>query len=296
MHSVAFLGLGAMGLPMALNLQRKGFAVTAWNRTPGKGDALVAAGGRLAPTPRAAVEGARFVVTMLADPAAVREVAAGPEGFLAACAPGTVWVDCSTIGPAAVRELAALAAGHGVELVDAPVLGSVGPATQGTLTFLVGGSEGAVTAVRPLLQAMGQAIHHLGPVGAGAAAKLVSNLLTGTLVAAFGEALALAEALGLDRAQMCDFLMNGPCSSPILQLKAPAVKAGDFAPLFRLRWMEKDLNLALQEALKAGAALPATAGAHAAYAAARAAGLGDQDYSAVAAFLRRMAAGPAGNG
>ncbi len=290
---VAFLGLGAMGLPMALNLQRKGFAVTAWNRTAAKARPLAAAGARLAATPREAVQEAAFIVTMLADPSAVRAVALGPDGFLTACHRDAVWVDCSTIGPSAAREMAAAAAAAGVRFVDAPVLGSVGPASEGTLTFLVGGTPEAVARVRPLLGAMGSVVHHMGPAGQGAAAKVVSNMLTGTLVAAMGEALALAERLGLDREQMAALLVDGPAGAPILRIKSPLIMAESFSPAFQLKWMEKDLGLALLEAHRLGAALPASAGAHAAYAAARAAGRGGEDFAAVAAFARSVARGPA---
>lgn len=292
--TVAFLGLGQMGLPMALNLQRKGFAVTGWNRTREKGRPLGEAGGRLAETPRDAVREAEFVVTMLGDPAAVRDAALGAEGFLSACRPGTVWIDASTIGPSAAREMAEAAASARVEYLDAPVLGSVRPATEGTLTFLVGGSEKALKRARPVLAAMGQAVHHFGPAGQGAAAKIVANMLTGTLVAALGEALALAEGLGLNRDQTIQMLVEGPAGAPIVRMKAPLMQAGDFPPAFQLRWMEKDLGLALLEAHRLGAALPAAAGAHGAYAAARAAGLGDQDFAAIGAFARSVARGPAG--
>lgn len=292
--TVAFLGLGQMGLPMALNLQRKGFSVTGWNRTPEKGQPLVEAGGRLAGTPREAVRGADFIVTMLGDPAAVRQVALGTDGFLAACRSGAVWIDASTIGPSAAREMAEAAARARVEYLDAPVLGSVKPATDGTLTFLVGGNPEALTRARPVLDAMGQSVHHFGAAGQGAAAKIVANMLTGTLVAALGEALALADGLGLERDAIVRMLMEGPAGAPIVRMKAPLMQSGDFPPAFQLRWMEKDLGLALLEAHRLGTALPAAAAAHGAYAAARAAGLGDQDFAAIAAFTRSVARGPAG--
>jgi 3-hydroxyisobutyrate dehydrogenase-like beta-hydroxyacid dehydrogenase len=289
---VAFLGLGAMGLPMALNLQRNGFTVTGWNRSREKGEPLVAAGGHLAATPREAVAAADVVITMLADPAAVAQVAVGPEGFLAACRPGTIWVDCSTIGPTHAREMAARAAARTVTFVDAPVLGSVVPAVEGKLHFLVGGPAEAVERVMPLLEVMGSQVTHLGPTGQGAAAKIVSNMVTATVLAAAGEGLALAERLGLDRETMAEILAHGPVSSPILHLKLPLFLREEFSPYFRLRWMEKDLALALREASQAGAALPAAAAAHGEYAGARSAGMGDLDFAAVGQWIRKLAAGP----
>jgi len=292
MHSVAFLGLGAMGLPMALNLQRKGFAVTGWNRTPGKGAALAEAGGRMACSIREAVAEAEFVVTMLTDPAAVEAVALGEQGFLKACRSGTLWVDSSTIGPTAAQQMAEAAELYGLHFVDAPVLGSIGPAADGTLHFVAGGTEAALELARPLLAAMGSKVTHFGAAGAGAAAKIISNMVTATLLTAVGEGLALGERLGLDRARVADLLAHGPVASPIVAFKAPAMVNEAYAPAFQLKLMEKDLALALTEACHLGAALPAATGAHGAYAGARAAGLGDLDFAAVGAFIRTMARGP----
>lgn len=289
---VAFLGLGAMGLPMALNLQRKGFLVTGWNRTPGKGAVLVEAGGRMAETAVAAVSGTDFVITMLADPAAVTETATGPDGFLKACHPGVAWVDASTVGPTAARQLAEVARVAGVDFVDAPVLGSVQPATEGTLPFVVGGTPAAVDKVRPLLDAMGSIVAHMGLAGQGAAAKIVANMITGVLVATLGEALALAEKLGLDRVQVAEMLKEGPVGSRIVRAKAPAMLAENFTPAFQLKWMEKDIGLALAEALLMGAPMSSAAGALAEYAGARANGMGDMDFAAVGGFIRRIAKGP----
>lgn len=292
MRSVAFLGLGAMGLPMALNLQRKGFVVTGWNRTPTKGAPLAEAGGHIAGAIREAVAEAEFVVTMLADPAAVAAVALGEQGFLKACRPGTLWLDSSTIGPTAARQMAEAAECCGLPFVDAPVLGSIGPAADGTLHFVTGGTEAAVELARPLMAAMGAQVTHFGPVGAGAAAKIISNMVTATLLTAVGEGLALGERLGLDRTLVATLLVGGPVGSRIVAAKAPAIVKEEFAPAFQLKLMEKDLALALTEACHLGAALPAAAGAHGTYAGARAAGLGDLDFAAVGAFIRTMARGP----
>lgn len=281
-----------MGLPMALNLQRKGFAVAGWNRTQGRGAALQEAGGRLAETAAVAAAEAEFVVTMLADPAAVEAVALGDGGFLKACRPGTLWLECSTIGPTAAQQMAEAAEFYGVHFVDAPVLGSTIPAAQGTLHFLTGGTEEAVALARPLMEAMGSDMTHFGPAGAGAAAKIVSNMVTATLLTAVGEGLALSERLGLDRNQVAAMLAGGPVGSRIVAAKAPLMVSEEFTPAFQLKLMEKDLALALTEACYAGAALPAAAGAHTAYAGARAAGLGDLDFAAVGAFIRKMARGP----
>jgi 3-hydroxyisobutyrate dehydrogenase-like beta-hydroxyacid dehydrogenase len=289
---VLFLGLGAMGLPMALNLQRNGFTVTGWNRTPGKGEALSAAGGRLTTSLRAAAAEADFIVTMLSDPPAVEAVALGEQGFLGACRPGALWLDASTIGPTVTRHLAEAADARDVYFVDAPVLGSVGPATEGTLHFLAGGTPEAIALAGPLMDAMGSGSTHFGPASSGAAAKIISNMVTATLVAAVGEGLALGERLGLDRAAVATMLGEGPVGSRIVKTKAPAMVSEQFDPAFQLKLMEKDVSLALKEAQQVGASLATAAGTHAEFAAARAAGFGDLDFAAVGAFIRKMAQGP----
>lgn len=280
---------------MAVNLQHKGFSVVGWNRSAGRGEPLLAVGGRLAPTIREAVAEADFIITMLADPAAVRAVAMGPEGLLSACRASAVWVECSTIGPSVARELAALAPGAGISFVDAPVLGSVGPATDGSLHFLAGGDVAVVEKARPLLLAMGRMVSHFGPEGQGAAAKVISNMVVGSLLAAVGEGLAVAERLGLDRGEVAEMLMNGPVGAPVVKLKLPLMVNEAFSPSsFQLKWMEKDMALFLTEAGKVGAACQTAAGAHGELAAARAAGYGDLDFAAVAGFIRQMAQGPTG--
>ncbi len=289
---VAFLGLGMMGLPMALNLVRHGFDVVGYNRTAAKGEPMKAAGGSLAATPAEAVAGADFVITMLTDPAAVAAVATGEHGFLKACRPGTIWLECSTIGPTAAREFAAAAADQGVTFLDAPVLGSIQPATDGTLTFVVGGDAEAVVRATPVMEAMGKKVLHMGGVGMGAAAKVISNAVTAALVAAVGEGLALGERMGLDREALAGLLENGPVSSPIVKLKLPLMVQEDYSPAFLLKLMEKDLGLALHEAHRLGAALPVISGTHTEYGGARAAGMGELDFAAVAKFVREMAKGP----
>ncbi|HYF96077.1 MAG TPA: NAD(P)-dependent oxidoreductase [Symbiobacteriaceae bacterium] len=289
--NIAFLGLGDMGLQMALHLQRKGFTVTGWNRSPGKGQALADAGGRLAATPREACSGADAVITMLGGPSSIREVAEGTDGFLAACRQGALWIDSSTIGPTAARAMGALAARYNVAFVDAPVTGSVPQATEGELVFLVGGTEADVQRAQPLFAAMGKLTHHFGPVGQGAAAKAISNQLVGTQIVALAEALVLAETLGLDRSRMADFLADGPGGSRTVRGKGALMKAGEYPPSFRLKWMEKDMWLALKEALNSGVQLPVTGGAQAMLAAARADGLGEYDVAAVFAHFSKVAAG-----
>lgn len=277
-----------MGLPMAVNLQRAGFEVTGWNRSAGRGAALVEAGGRVAESPAAAVQQAAFIFTMLGGPESVAAVSAQ---FLPAAEAGALWTDSSTIGQSAAQELAGRALAHGLAFVDAPVSGSVPQATEGQLVFLTGGEEAALDRVRPLLGAMGREVIRFGAAGQGAAAKMVNNMLAGTMVAALAEALTLSDQLGLDRAHTAEFLMNGAPGAPIVKTKAPLMRDERFAPAFQLKWMEKDVALAVKAAQDRGIPLTVTAGAQAAFAAARVAGYGDADMSAVFAYLRAVRAG-----
>ncbi|MGW4647309.1 NAD(P)-dependent oxidoreductase [Kitasatospora sp. NPDC004289] len=227
MEKIAFLGLGRMGLPMAKRLKAVGYDVTVWNRTPGKGDGLDEAEG--APE---AVRGAGTVVTMLADAPALREVAGRVAGELA---PGTLWVEMSSVGPEAVAELRAELP-DGVALVDAPVLGSVGPAASGGLTVLAGGRAADVERARPVLAALGTVVDCGGP-GAGAALKVVviSAIVGG--VALVGEALAVADGYGLPEELTARVLGMGPLAG--LLARATTTEAD-----FPVRLAAKDVALA----------------------------------------------------
>ncbi|MEV6977755.1 NAD(P)-dependent oxidoreductase [Kitasatospora sp. NPDC093806] len=227
MEKIAFLGLGRMGLPMARRLASTGHSLTVWNRTPGKADGLPEAA-----DPAAAVRGAGVVITMLSDPAALAAVAAG---FTAELAPGTVWVDMSSVGPAAVAEARAQLP-DGVGLVDAPVLGSVGPAASGGLTVLAGGEPADVERVRPVLAQLGTVVDCGGP-GSGAALKVVA---IGAIIGGVGvvaEALAVADSLGLPGELTAGVLAAGPLGG--LVGRARAVDAD-----FPVRLAAKDLALA----------------------------------------------------
>ncbi|GAA2995176.1 NAD(P)-dependent oxidoreductase [Kitasatospora albolonga] len=227
METIAFLGLGRMGLPMAKRLTAVGFDVRVWNRTPGKGAGLEEAGGAAE-----AVRGAGVVVTMLADGAALREVAGRIVGELA---PGTLWVEMSSVGPVAVAELRAELP-YGVGLVDAPVLGSVGPAASGGLTVLAGGRAEDVARARPVLAALGTVVDCGGP-GTGAALKVVviSAIVGG--VALVGEALAVADGYGLPAELTAEVLGAGPLAG--LLARATSTEAD-----FPVRLAAKDVALA----------------------------------------------------
>jgi 3-hydroxyisobutyrate dehydrogenase-like beta-hydroxyacid dehydrogenase len=290
MSTIAFCGLGRMGAPMAARLLDAGHDVAAWNRTPGRAAALVERGARQADSPADAATGAEVVVTMLADPAAVDDVLFGDHGVVAGIRPGATVVEMSTVGPAAVRDIGSRLP-DGVQLLDAPVLGSVPQATDGTLKVFVGGDPAVFDSCRPLLETLGTPVH-LGPLGAGAAMKLVANSTLGTLMCGLAEALALADALGLEQAAVLDILAGSPIGATV-RSKRQLIESGEYPANFKLALAAKDLGLVTAAADEAGLGLKLAPAARAWLEAADGAGLGDLDYSAVVAHARgREATGP----
>lgn len=281
MTTVAFLGLGAMGAPMADNLLDAGFGLQAWNRTRSRAERLAARGAVVCATPAEAADGAGFVVSMVADDEATRAVMLGAGGAIAAAAPGTVVIDASTNSPDMAREVARAAAARGVAYLDAPVSGSLAQARGRELVFMVGGEPAAFDAARPLLDAMGRQAHRIGPSGAGATIKLVNNMLSGTVTAALAEAAMVAEAAGIDGDALLAILAEGAAGSRLVRSKVPKITARDFTAQFQLALMEKDLRYFVALAQQVDRPAPLAGLVRAQLQAARRAGLGGQDVSAV---------------
>jgi 3-hydroxyisobutyrate dehydrogenase-like beta-hydroxyacid dehydrogenase len=284
MAKIAFLGLGQMGAPMAARLVGAGHEVTVWNRTRQKAEPLEGRGARVAATAGEAVSGSEVAITMLADPAAVDGVVFGNDGFAGALEPGQTLIEMSTIGPDAVRSVADRLP-DGVAMVDAPVRGSVQQAMNGSLIVLVGASDAAFERVRPILEALGT-VHRVGGLGAGAAMKLVANSTIGATMAAFGEALALGEALGLDRSVLLDVLSETPIGMTV-KGKRDNVESGSYQANFKLALALKDMRLVVDAAERSGRRLRVANGTLEWYEAAHAEGAGDLDYSAVVATIVR---------
>ncbi len=293
MSVIAFIGLGAMGGPMAANLIAAGHALRVWNRSPARAQPLVAAGATACPSIAEAVRGAQFVVSMVADDLATRAVMLGEGGVLASAAPGTLILDCSTNTPAMVREVASAAAARGIAHVDAPVSGSLAQARGRELVFMVGGEPADVDRVLPLLQAMGRSHRHMGPSGAGATIKLINNMLSGTVNAAIAEALLVAQAAGLDPEATQFVLGEGAAGSRLFKTKMPKIYARDFSPQFQLALMEKDLRYFLSLAQELDRPVPIASLVRSQMQAARRADLGGLDVSAV--FLQVSGERPPGN-
>lgn len=244
MKTVAFLGLGAMGSRMAGRLLTAGYSVTVWNRTPDRAGPLIARGARASKTPKAAAEGADAVVSMLRDDAAGQAVWLDRQsGALTGMAAGALAVECSTVTPSWARRLAAACADNDISFADAPLAGSRPQAEAGQLIFFAGGDADTVTRARPLLDAMGQAVHTVGPTGSGAAVKLMVNALFGAQLAMLGEAIALLERAGVSTAEAIQALSATPVCSPAAAGAAMAMQGDAFPPAFPIDLVAKDFDL-----------------------------------------------------
>jgi 3-hydroxyisobutyrate dehydrogenase-like beta-hydroxyacid dehydrogenase len=286
MPKLGFIGLGIMGSRMAANLQKAGFPLSVYNRTASKARALRENGAGWADSPAELAGRVEVLFTMLATPDAVEETALGKDGFLAALRQGALWVDCSTVNPSFSRRMAEVATRSGIRAMDAPVAGSTVPAENGQLLILVGGEAADVQACQPYFDVLGRQAIHAGGHGAGAALKMVFNLLLGQSMIAFAEALVLGEALGLSRELLFSSLTGSAVAAPSATAKRAKIEGGQFEADFPLQWMQKDLHLAALSAYEQKVALPMTNAAKETYQLANRMGWGEQDISAIYAFLR----------
>ncbi|MBZ4321374.1 NAD(P)-dependent oxidoreductase [Streptomyces huiliensis] len=276
---IAVLGTGIIGAPVARNLARAGFTVRAWNRTRSKAEALVPDGVHAAATPAEAVDGADVVLTVLTDgPSVLAAIdAAAPK-----LAPGTVWIQVSTVGEA-VGELAARATEAGLVFVDAPVQGTRGPAEQGTLVVMAAGPLSVRDTVRPVFDVIGARTVWVGEDGSSGAAsrlKLALNAWVIALTTGVGEALALADGLGVDPAHFVDVVSGGPMDSGFFRAKSSAILSGDYTPSFSVDNAEKDARLVLEAARRTGRRLDGTEAGHRRFLRAAEQGHGDADMAA----------------
>jgi len=283
---IALLGLGTMGTGMARSLLRADWPLTVWNRSRERAEALAVEGASTADTPQAASQSADVVISMVADDEASRHVWSGETGALSGVRTGTTLIEASTLSPAWVRELAAMAAERGCHFLDAPVTGSKPQAAAGELLFLVGGEQETFERALPVLRAMSRDAIYLGPNGSGALLKLINNFLCGVQAAAFAEALSLIEKSGLDREQAVAMLLNGAPGSPLVKVMASRMTAHDYSVNFVLELMQKDLTYAVAEAERHGMTLNTASTAKRLFEQASQAGYGKQDFSAVIEPMR----------
>jgi 3-hydroxyisobutyrate dehydrogenase-like beta-hydroxyacid dehydrogenase len=287
---LGWIGLGALGAPMAANLLAAGFSITVHNRSPGPELLLAAQGARVASNPADVAAAAGLLCLCVSDDAAVEAVLLGPQGAAEGLRPGALVIDFSTIAPATSQMLSARLGERGVAYLDAPVTGGTEGARAGTLSVLVGGKPEDLERARPVLAVVGGRISHLGPVGAGQQAKAVNQVLVAGSYAAVAEAMALGQRLGLPMAQVCEALAAGAAGSWALENRAANMLNGHYPLGFRLALHRKDLRIALASAEKAGLELPLSALVAAIEDELLKAGHGNDDVSALARWFSRSAA------
>lgn len=285
---VAFIGLGIMGAPMAVNLQRSGYDVAGFNRSPGKADALVAAGGTEAGSIAEAVAGAEIVFTMLPDSPDVEKVVLGADGVLENATAGTLLIDLSTISPEVARETSRQASGRDVRVLDAPVSGGEQGAIDATLSIMVGGDEDIFREAVPVLSALGSTITHVGPPGSGQTVKAANQLIVAGTIQLVSEALVFLDAQGVELEAGIRVLQGGLAGSTVLQRKGPAMLRRDFAPGFRIDLHHKDLGIYTSAAREAATASPLGQALADLMSSARAQGLGNLDHSALLLQTERL--------
>jgi 3-hydroxyisobutyrate dehydrogenase len=283
MSTVAVLGTGIMGAPMARNLAHAGFVVRAWNRTLEKAEPLADDGVIVCSTPREAAEDADFLLTMLLDGNAVESAVTGPDGALTdrSADRSLIWLQMSTVGIVATDRLAAIAEESGVAFVDAPVVGTRQPAERGELTVLASGPDDLRETCQPVFDAIGQKTLWVGPAGRGSRLKLVVNSWVLALTAATAEAMGLADALGLDPKRFLDTIEGGPLDAAYAHVKGNAMIRREFAPAFPLYGAVKDARLILEAASRVSVRMLVADAVEREMAAAAEAGHANEDISAV---------------
>jgi 3-hydroxyisobutyrate dehydrogenase len=292
MARLAFVGLGTMGGRMVRRLLAAGHAVTGYNRTAAKAQALTAVGLEVAPTPRAAAAVADVVFSMVTDSTALGAIALGDNGIVAGLQPDTIWIEMSTVSPATTRELSAAVAGRGAHMLDAPVSGSPITLEAGQLSFMVGGEAAVLERVRPYLLAIGPNITHVGALGLAVTMKIATNLGLAVQMLAFSEAVLLAEKSGIARERAVEALLKSVIASPMVKYRGPFVLGMPAEALFDVGMMQKDLGLALELGRAAAVPLPSTALAQEVLTMARGANLGQYDFAVAFDVLAAMSGLP----
>lgn len=281
---IGFIGLGIMGQAMAANILKKGYPLTVYNRTPGKADALVAHGARLADSPAQLACDADVIILMLTGPEAVDAVLHGMDGVLSADRTGKTVIQMSTVPPADSLRWAKELAERGITLLDAPVSGSKIPAEQGALVILAGGPEAVIDEQEELLLSMGKKVVRCGSAGSGSSMKLAINLLLGIMMQGLAESVHLAEKSGLGAATLLDAVASGPLACTLFKLKEEMFRSNTYPAQFPYKHMAKDMQFVLDAAIDHGAWLPLGNEIAGLYSASRTE-LQDMDFAAVKTLL-----------
>jgi 3-hydroxyisobutyrate dehydrogenase-like beta-hydroxyacid dehydrogenase len=285
---LGYVGLGVMGTAITRRLLDAGHTVTVWNRTREKAEPLLEAGARSADSPREVAEQSEVVFTMVTNTAAVQAVTEGPAGILAGLAPGKVYVDMSTASPANTRALAEKVAAVGAEMLDAPVSGTSITIEQGKASVMVGGDEDAFERVKPVFEAIGPKVFHIGPSGSAVTLKIAINLQLAVQMLAFGEGVLLAEKSGIARERVVEVMLASVIASPMVAYRGPLVLGHPDEVWFDCHMMQKDMNLALELGREVEVPLPTTAITNELLSAANGMGIGDRDFAALFDVLAAM--------
>jgi len=288
MAELGFVGLGVMGGGVVRRLLAAGHQVTVWNRTRAKADPLLEADARWADSPREVAERSEITFTMVTNTAAVNAVTGGPDGIIAGLRPGKVYVDMSTASPANTRELAEQVAAVGAAMLDAPVSGSVITLEQGKLSIMVGGDEAVFERVKPVLEAIGPRVFHLGRNGTAVTMKIAINLSLAVQMLAFSEGVLLAEKSGIEREKAVEVMLASVIASPMVVYRGPFVLEQPEEAWFDCRMMQKDMNLALELGRELEVPLPTTAVTNELLTAANGLGVGDKDFAVLFDVLAAM--------
>jgi 3-hydroxyisobutyrate dehydrogenase-like beta-hydroxyacid dehydrogenase len=289
MANLGFVGLGVMGSRMVKRLLDAGHAVTGYNRTKAKAQWLLDAGMKWADTPRAAAQSADIIFSMVTNTEALKAVTGGPNGILAGLGAGKIYIDMSTVSPAASRTLAVEVAAKGAHMLDAPVSGSVTTLEEGKLSIMVGGDRAACERARPILQAIGPKVTHVGANGLAVGMKIASNLSLAVQMLAFSEGVLLAEKSGIARETAVEVLLNSVIASPMVKYRGPFVLKMPDEAWFDVNMMQKDLLLALEMGRSLNVPLPTTAVTNEMLTAARGMGFADKDFAVLFETLAKMA-------
>ena len=289
LERIGFVGLGLMGLPMSKRLVEAGYPLTVWNRTRAKAAPVLEAGAQWADTPQAVAAASDLVITMVTNSQAVEQVICGPNGVLAGARRGLLIVDMSSIDPDTSRSVAGRARSAGVDMIDAPVTGSVPQAATGVLGIMVGGPAELLERARPVLNHLGTKIMHVGPNGSGATIKAIHNMIFSVILLADAEGLVLAQRAGIDPKILMEVIGAGGGRNGAMETRGPRILDRDFAPRFSLANQYKDLTNALSLAQQLSVPMPTAGAAQHLYRAAAAQGKGDMDSSIVVTVLEELA-------
>jgi 3-hydroxyisobutyrate dehydrogenase-like beta-hydroxyacid dehydrogenase len=289
MAEVGYVGLGVMGTAIVRRLLAAEHDVVVWNRTRAKAEPLLSAGAHWVDSPRDVAELSDVVFTMVTNTVAVRAVTDGPDGIIAGLAPGKVYVDMSTASPANTRDLAARVAEAGAQMLDAPVSGTSITVDQGKASIMVGGDEDAFERVKPILEAIGPKVFHLGPSGSAVTIKIAINLSLAVQMLAFSEGVLLAEKSGIPRERAVEVMLASVIASPMVAYRGPLVLGHPEEVWFNCHMMQKDLNLALELGRELEVPLPTTAVTNELLTAANGMGIGELDFAVLFDVLASMA-------